>query len=124
MSRRSVNWPLWIGFLLSPVAFLSYPFVFERWPVTRDFPWANFLLFGVSALLLVMGVRRAFVPGRLRWLRIGVSLVAATLSVAVFGMFATTVFVLARRLPASAQAPAVGQRAPDFTLPDESGAPV
>src|SRR4029453_8191652 len=35
--------------------------------------------------------------------------------------FAMSVFVHARHLPASAQAPWVGERAPDFTLPDENG---
>ena len=122
MSTRSLNWPLWSGFFLSPIAFLSYPFVFERWPVTRDFPWVNLLLFGLTALLLVTGLRRAFAPGRLRWLRITSGLIATTLSVAIFANFAMSVFVHARHLPASAHAPRVGERAPDFTLPDESGA--
>lgn len=122
MSTRGLNWPLWSGFLLSPIAFLSYPFVFERWPVTRDFPWVNLLLFGLTALLLVTGLRRAFAPGRMRWLRITSGLVASALSVAIFANFAMSVFVHARHLPASAHAPRVGERAPDFTLPDESGA--
>jgi peroxiredoxin len=122
MSTRGLNWPLWSGFLLSPIAFLSYPFVFERWPVTRDFPWVNLLLFGLTALLLVTGLRRAFAPGRLRWLRITSGLIATTLSIAIFANFAMSVFVHARHLPASAHAPWVGERAPDFTLPDESGA--
>ncbi len=119
-----MNWPLWSGFLLSPIAFLSYPFVFERWPVTRDFPWVNLLLFGIAALLLVAGLRRAFAPGRRRGLRIMSSLVATTLSVAIFANFALTMFVHGRQLPVSAGAPRAGDRAPDFTLPDESGAPV
>jgi peroxiredoxin len=122
MSTRGLNWPLWSGFFLSPIAFLSYPFVFERWPLTRDFPWVNLLLFGLTALLLVTGLRRAFAPGRLRWLRMTSGLIATTLSVAIFANFAMNVFVHARHLPASAQAPRVGERAPDFTLPDESGA--
>ena len=124
MSTRRLNWPLWSGFFLSPIAFLSYPFVFERWPVTRDFPWVNLLLFGLSALLLVIGLRRAFAPGPLRWLRIASGLVATTLAVAIFANFAMGVFVHARHLPASARAPRVGERAPDFTLPDESGTPI
>ena len=121
MSTRGVNWPLWSGFVLSPIAFLSYPFVFERWPVTRDFPWVNLLLFGLAALLLVTGLRHAFAPGRRRWLRITSGLIATTLAVALFANFAMSVFVHARDLPASAHAPRVGERAPDFTLPDENG---
>ena len=122
MSTRGLNWPLWSGFFLSPIAFLSYPFVFERWPVTRDFPWVNLLLFGLAALLLVTGLRRAFAPARMRSLRITSGLIATTLSIAIFANFAMSVFVHARHLPASAHAPRVGERAPDFTLPDESGA--
>ena len=124
MSTRGLNWPLWSGFLLSPIAFLSYPFVFERWPVTRDVPWVNLMLFGLAALLLATGLRRAFAPGRMRWLRITSGLIATTLSVAIFANFAMSVFVNARHLPESAHAPRVGERAPDFTLPDESGAPI
>lgn len=124
MSTRSLNWPLWAGFVLSPIAFLSYPFVFERWPLTRDFPWVNLLLFGLAALLLAAGLRRAFALGRRRWLRISTGLVATALCVAIFANFALIVFVHARQLPASAHAPGVGERAPDFTLPDESGTPI
>jgi hypothetical protein len=93
--------------LLSPIAFLSYPFVFERWPITRDVPWVNLLLFGLSAVWLVTGLRRAFAPGRLRWLRITAGLIATTLSVAVFASFVVGVFVHGRHLPASARAPRV-----------------
>jgi peroxiredoxin Q/BCP len=118
-----VNWPLWSGFLLSPIAFLSYPFLFERWPATRDFPWVNLLLFGLSAGLLAIGLRRAFAPGPRRGLRIASGLIATTLSAAILLNFAMSVFVRARQLPASARAPQPGERAPDFTLPDESSAP-
>lgn len=124
MSTKGLNWPLWSGFLVSVVAFVSYPFVFERWPLTRDFPWANLLLFGLAALLVPIGLRRAFSASRLRWLRITSGVFAAVLSVVIFANFALTVFVRARQLPASTHAPRVGERALDFTLPDESGAPV
>jgi peroxiredoxin len=106
------------------VAFLSYPFVFERWPVTRDFPWANLLLFGVAALLVAVGLSRAFSANRLRWLRITSGLLVAVLSFATFANFALSVFVRARNLPASTHAPGIGERAFGFTLPDESGTPV
>ena len=124
MPRRGVNWALWSGFLLSPVAFLSYPLLFERWPITRDVPWVNLLLFALCGLLLVVGGVRAAAPGRLRGWRIATALAATALSVAVFATFAMNVFVRARNLPASGGAPRVGARAPGFTLPDESGTPV
>lgn len=117
-----MNWPLWAGFVLSPIAVLSYPFVFERWPVTRDFPWVNLLLFGASALLLIIGVGRALARGPRRWLRMALALIVTTVSIAIFANFAMGVFVHARDLPRSTRAPRVGERAPDFTLPDEHGA--
>jgi hypothetical protein len=39
----------------------------------------------------------------------------------VFAFFIFVVFVFGRQLPASAHAPRVGQRAPDFTLTDTNG---
>jgi peroxiredoxin len=84
----------------------------------------NFLLFGLSALLLLSGLRRAFAPGGRRHLRIAVGLGAATLAIVVFAAFVANVYVFARRLPASAHAPQIGEGAPDFTLPNENGAMV
>jgi peroxiredoxin len=124
MSTRALNWPLWSGFALTPIAFLTYPFVFERWPITRDFPWVNLLLFGLSAVLIAAGVRRAFAPGRLRSLRLTAGFIVTALSVVMFANFVTGVFVRGRDLPPSARAPRLGERAPEFTLPDECGAPV
>ena len=123
MKTRSLNWPLWAGFLLSLVAFLSYFFVFVRFPVTRDFPWANLLLFATAAALLMVGVRRAFAPERrLRSKVAGV--VAATLGVAVFGLFVFLTLIMARWIPAAQGAPRVGQKAPEFSLSDTDGRPV
>ena len=117
MKIQRFNWQIWIGFLLSIFAFLSYPLVFVNWAVTRNFPWANLLLFAMAALLLFIGVRRAFAPDRRRISKI-VSSVLATLSVLVLGMFIFVAFVASRWLPASTGAPQVGQRAPDFSLVD------
>src|SRR5438132_12838108 len=117
MKIQRFNWQIWTGFVLSIFAFLSYPLVFVNWPVTRNFPWANLLLFATAAILLVIGVRRAFAPDRRRISKI-VSSVLATLSVLVLGMFIFVAFVASRWLPASTGAPQVGQRAPDFSLVD------
>src|SRR5713101_4851257 len=110
---RRLNWPIWLGFLLSVFAFLSYPLIFVNWESTRDFPWANLLLFAVALVLLFIGVRRAFAPDRRLLSKIVGSLLAA-LSVLVLAMFIFVAFVASRWLPASTGAPQVGQKAPVF----------
>ena len=109
--------------VLSIFAFLSYPLLFVNWPVTRDFPWANIALFVVAASLLIVGIRRAFAPGRGRLSKIVASL-GALLSVLVLGMFILVAFIGSRWLPASTRAPQVSQKAPGFTLNDTNGKPV
>ena len=123
MKIQRFNWQIWTGFLLSIFAFLSYPLVFVNWAVTRNFPWANLLLFAIAALLLFIGVRRGFAPDRRRISKI-VSSVLAALSVLVLGMFIFVAFVASRWLPASTGAPQVGQKAPDFSLVDANNKPV
>ena len=122
MKIQRLNWPVWSGFLLSLIALLSYPFVFVRWPITRDFPWANLLIFCVSALLLLIGVRRAFTPERRQRSKIVASMLT-TLSAAVLGFFVFSFFIASRWLPAAHGAPQVGQKAPDFLLPDTNNKP-
>jgi lysylphosphatidylglycerol synthetase-like protein (DUF2156 family) len=125
MNIRRFNWPLWAGFLLSLIAFFSYFSVFVWFPVTRDFPWANLLLFAIAAALLVFGLRRAFSPDRSHSKRSKIAgAILAALSVAIFGFFIVATFIIARRLPASSSAPQVSQKAPDFTLSDTNGKPV
>ena len=122
MKVRKFNWPIWAGFLLSLIAFLTYFFVFVWFPVTRDFPWANLILFALAAALLLVGVRRAFAPDRPHPVRSKIAgAVLTTLSVAIFGFFVFSIFIAARRLPASHGAPQMGQKAPDFTLSDTNG---
>lgn len=123
MKTRSFNWPVWAGFLLSLAAFLSYFFVFVRFPVTRDFPWANLLLFAIAAALLLVGVRRAFAPERRLGSKVS-GLVAATLSLAIFGLFIFSTFIMSRWMPPAHGAPQVGQKAPEFSLTDTDGGTV
>jgi hypothetical protein len=120
MTIQRFNWQIWAGFLLSVIAALSYPLVFVRFPVTRDFPWANLLLFGFAAALLLVGVRRAFKPDRRRISKI-VSAILATLSVAILAFFIFAAFIVSRWLPPSRGAPQIAQKAPDFSLNDTSG---
>jgi len=125
MSIRRINWPLWVGFLLTLVGFMSYFSVFVWFPTTRDFPWANLLIFLLAAILLFIGIRRGFAADRPHPTRSKIlTSIFGLLSVAIFGLFVFAVFVFARWLPASTGAPHVGQRAPDFTLSDTTGKPV
>ena len=122
MTTRRFNWPLWVGFVLTLVAFFTYFSVFVWFPSTRDFPWATLLIFLIAFVLLVIGVRRGFASDRPHPTRSKVvTSIVATLSVAVVAFFVFAVFVAARWLPASKGAPQVGQRAPDFTLTDTTG---
>jgi hypothetical protein len=120
---KKFNWPLWAGFLLTLFAFLSYPFLFIEWPITRDFPWLNLLLFAIALVLLFIGVRRAFTPER-RLISKIVAPILAIVSVLVLAFFIFIALIQSRWLPASQAAPAVGQKAPEFTLTDTNGQPV
>ena len=120
--KRNWNWSLWIGFVLALAGFLTYPF-FVLFPATRDFPWANFLLFGLGGIILLIGLVRAFGKPKLYRGKIFGS-IFAVLSVIVFSVFAYLIFFELKQVPASTGAPRVGQKAPEFTLPDQNNKPV
>ena len=117
--KRHWNWRIWAGLLATVAAVVSYEF-FSRFPVTRDFPWANLLLFALAFVLLGQGLARAFrQPAQYRG-RIFGSIVAA-LALSLFAIFSYELFYVVRQVPRSAGAPQVGQEAPTFTLPDQAG---
>jgi peroxiredoxin len=114
---------VWAGFALVLVGIVSYPFLFIRFPATRDFPWANFVLLAIAIYLLAGGVRRAFrQPTAYRGKVSGPIL--ASLGALLIGFFLVEIFYLARQVPASLGAPRAGQMAPDFTLPATNGGSV
>jgi len=98
---------------------LSYAF-FARFPTTRDFPWANLLLFCAGGVLLGRGLLRAFRKPELYRGKIFGSVLAG-LGLLVFSFFAYGVFYIVRQLPPAAAAPRVGEKVPEFTLPDKNG---
>src|SRR6185503_14070180 len=119
MNARRFNWPLCVGFLLTLASFLSYFFVFIWFPFTRDFPWANLVLFAIAAVLLFAGFRRGFASNRPHPTRAKiVTSIVGLLGVLVIAFFVFSIFIAARWLPASKGAPQVGQKPPEFTLPD------
>ena len=107
------------GFVIVVGAFLSYYLYFAQFPVTRDFPWFNLLLFALGLIVLGAGVRRAFAPPG-RWFGKATASLFSVLSVLVLGFFVFHIFSYSAQLPASAGAPKVGEPAPDFTLPDSN----
>jgi hypothetical protein len=120
---KNFNWQLWAGFVVTLFSFLSYPFLFIDYPLLRDFPWLNLILFALALVLLIVGLRRAFRPGRKSISKIS-AIVVTALGVLIIAFFVFIAFIEARRLPASAGAPQVAQRAPDFTLTDINNKPV
>jgi hypothetical protein len=120
LNQHRRNWHLWAGFALCLVGFASLP-VFARFPATRDVPWVNFLLFGTGLAFLFVGLRRAFVQpyrGKIAGPILG------ALSIVIVALFCFVVFYQTRQLPASTGAPKVGEKAPEFVLPDTSNKPV
>ncbi len=123
VAERRWNWLLWAGFLLSVLAFFSYFFFFAQFPLTRNFPWANLLLFAFAAGFLAVGILRAFRRSELYRGKV-LGPILAGLTVLIFGAFAFLMFIVARQLPSSSGAPRAGAKVPDFTLMDTGSKPV
>lgn len=123
MTRSRNLLPL-AGFAVCAFAMVSYFLFFARFPVTRDVPWASWLLFVAGLALLGVGLARAFrQPERYRGRIAGP--IFGILSLAVLGFFLFFTTVGSRQLPAATSSVAkVGGQAPDFTLPDPQGRPV
>jgi drug/metabolite transporter (DMT)-like permease len=116
--KKQWNWSLWFGFLAVLAGLISYPF-FIRFAMTRDFPWVNFLLFGVGLALLGLGLVWAFGrPAIYRGKIVGP--IFGLLGLLVAGFFCYIIFFELRQLPASVGAPRVGEKAMGFTLPDQN----
>ena len=112
---------LWLGLLLIVVAILSNALYFVAVPAA-PLPWLNLVLPFLALLCLLVAIVRAFRQSSLyRGKILGTILtVFALLLCAGSVLF----FRAVRSVPRSAGAPQIGQRVPDFTLPDSTGQPV
>jgi hypothetical protein len=117
--KRKWNWPIWLGFAVAVGGLFSYEF-FARYPITRDFPWANLLLFGIGGALLIVGLFHAFGRPQLYRGKIFGSIFTA-IALFLFAFFSYEIFYVLRQVPLSSQAPRVGEKAPEFTLVDPNG---
>jgi hypothetical protein len=120
--KRQWNWLLWVGFVVAVTGLLSYGF-FVQFPITRDFPWVNLLLFGIGGALLIVGLFRAFGRPQLYGGKIFGSILTA-IALFLFGLFSYEIFYVLRQVPVSAHAPRLGETAPDFILLDQNEQPV
>jgi len=120
--KRRRNLIIWAGFAVVLLGAFSYLPLFANISVTRNIPWANFLLFIAGAVLLVTGLRRAFGAPDLYRGRISGSILGV-LSLLLIGFFSYGVFVLTK-VPSAQGAPKPGDPAVPFTLVNIQGAQV
>ena len=118
--KRKWNWRIWTGFLLALATVPGYLLFFARFPITRNVPWASWLMFAAAGWLLWAGVRRAFVSPKAYRGKIA-GPILAVLSFGAAGLFGYATLYASRQLPTALGAPAVGDKAPGFTLADTSG---
>ena len=115
------NSALWLGLMLILLAVFSNTLYFFHLPA-RTLPWFNLVLPILALLLLLVGVVRAFRQPQLYRGKVwGTILTVLSLLICVGSVL---FFRVARSVPRSAGAPQIGQRVPDFTLPDSTGQPV
>ena len=117
---RRWNLPIWAGFAIVLLALISYITFFVRFPLTRDVPWANYLLFLVGGGVLGWGLRRAFRDPEHYRGRISGSILGV-LSLLLFGFFCFGVLFFSKQIPSSAAAVQAGQQAPSFALLNADG---
>src|SRR5437667_11780856 len=94
--------------------------IFVHFSFTLDLPLVYLLLFGIVVTLLLVGLFRAFGLPQVYRGKVFGSLFA-TISLFLFAFFAYEIFYVLRQVPLSAQAPRVGEKAPEFSLPDQNG---
>ena len=121
--KRRWNISIWAGFAIVLAALVSYIPLFTLFPVTRDVPWANYLLFLLGGGVLAAGVRRAFRDPEHYRGKISGSILGV-LSVLLSGLFVVSILYFSKQIPSAQSALRAGQPAPPFTLMDTSGKPV
>src|SRR5260370_21912361 len=113
--KRRRNIMIWAGFAIALVALLSYVPLFVQFAVTRDVPWANFLLFFVAICFLAVGLKRAFREPEVYRGKVSGSILGV-LTLLMLGFFCFVIFYIAKLVPLSSDALRPGQPAASFTL--------
>ena len=114
---------IWLGPVITFAGAVSYFLYFAQFPTLRDTTLLNLPL-------VLLGLALAGFGGWHLWRQRGGWLVKALasagllLSLAITCLFCFYLFFFSYQLPGTADVLAVGDRAPDFTLPDPQGQPV
>jgi hypothetical protein len=119
MNRRW-NALIWAGFAIIILALVSYIPLFVLFPITRDVPWVNYLLFLLGGWLLAAGLGRAFRDPEHYRGRISGSILGA-LSILLIVFFIVSILYFGKKIPSPESALRTGQIAPSFTLQDAVG---
>jgi hypothetical protein len=118
-TARKRNFAPWTGLLLTVLGALSSGLPFTGFPAA-PVPWISLLLSLLGFGVVLFGLWRAFAQSTTYKGKLSGTVATAFSLLLLAG--AILVFWSARHIPAeSASAPQVGQRVPDFTLPDSTG---
>lgn len=109
----------WMGLLLTLLGFLSNWLPFTGFPAV-PVPWISLLLSLIGLVVVLVGLWRAFAQSTIYKGKVSGS-VAAVLSLLFLAGSAGFCWSARHIPPESATAPQLGQRVPDFTLPDSVG---
>ena len=116
------NSSLWLGLTIAFAAALCNVVLFLNPPAQNLIPWLSLVLGIVALLFIALGVKNLFTASRTIAGRVlGVFVAFLSLLVSAGSIL---LFVHARAVPPSIDAPQIGQEAPDFTLPDTNNQPL
>jgi hypothetical protein len=121
-AKRPRNPSLWLGLAIAFAATLCNVVLFLNPPAQSLIPWLSLVLGIVAVVFIALGVKNLFTQSRTIAVRVlGVFVALLSLLFAAGSIF---IFVHARAVPPSTDAPQIGQKAPDFTLPDFNNQPL
>jgi hypothetical protein len=116
------NSPLWLALLFAVTAVLCNFIFFLNPPAQKTIPWLSLALAVFALAFLAIGVKNVFSQPRTITAKILSSLVV--LIALLFSAGSIFGFFHARAVPASTDAPQIGQKIPPFTLPDTNNRPI
>jgi hypothetical protein len=112
----------WWGLLMAICAIGCNAAFFVSIPWQGAIAWLSLLFAALALVFLAVGLWRAYGQARVYGGKV-LSVVLAVIALLPVGLSAVG-FVATRKLPSAAAAPQVGQKVPDFTLPDTTGKPM